>query len=80
MIKSEFDSFWDKTLKDLESTSMSEHVVEEPDLSARDYTTYKVILNSFENKRIRGIYSVPTTRSSKGIFPAVFPLDLYMIF
>ena len=56
---------------------MSEHVVEETDLSARDYTTYKVILNSFENKRIRGIYSVPTTRSSKGIFPAVLRVPGY---
>ena len=61
MIKSDFDSFWNKTLKDLESTAMSEDVIEDADLSARDYNTYKVVLNSFENKRIRGIYSFPTT-------------------
>ena len=77
MIKSDFDSFWNKTLKDLESTAMSEDVIEDADLSARDYNTYKVVLNSFENKRIRGIYSFPTTRSSKGIFPAVLRVPGY---
>ena len=51
MIKSDFDSFWNKTLKDLESTAMSEDVIEDADLSARDYNTYKVVLNSFENTK-----------------------------
>ena len=71
------DNFWNSTIKELHSITMSEELVEDLDLSARDYNTYKVILNSFEGKRIRGIYSIPTTRSSKGIFPAVLRVPGY---
>ena len=71
------DNFWNSTIKELHSVSMSEELVEDLDLSARDYNTYKVVLNSFEGKRIRGIYSIPTTRSTKGIFPAVLRVPGY---
>ena len=77
MNTSNLDNFWNNTIEELQSIPMSEEFVEDLDLSARDYNTYKVVLNSFEAKKIRGIYSVPTTRSSKGIFPAILRVPGY---
>ena len=77
MNTSNLDNFWNNSIEELQSIPMSEEFVEDLDLSARDYNTYKVVLNSFEAKKIRGIYSVPTTRSSKGIFPAILRVPGY---
>ncbi|MFL2626692.1 MAG: acetylxylan esterase [Dehalococcoidia bacterium] len=77
MNTSSLDNFWNNTIEELHSIAMSEELVEDLDSSARDYNTYKVVLSSFEAKKIRGIYSVPTTRSSKGIFPAILRVPGY---
>jgi len=73
----DFEEFWNNTLAEFHSLPNPEQVTEDPDLSARDYFSYKVVLSSFQGKRIRGIYSVPTNRSSKGLYPAVLRVPGY---
>ena len=56
---------------------MNPSLEEVPEQSGRDFTTYRVIMESFRSRRIRGWYSVPKDPPPKGGFPAVLAVPGY---
>ena len=69
--------FWEGTIKQLQQTEMKASVGESPDQSGREFTTYQVVLHSFQNRRIRAWYSVPNDPPPNGRFPAVLAAPGY---
>ena len=69
--------FWQRTTKELAVTELNPSLEEVPEQSGRDFTTYRVIMESFRGRRIRGWYSVPKDPPPKGGFPAVLAVPGY---
>ena len=69
--------FWEGTIKQLEKTDMRASVEESPEQSGREFKTYQVVLDSFQDRRVRAWYSVPNDPPPNGRFPAVLAVPGY---
>jgi cephalosporin-C deacetylase len=77
MRPSDLDGFWEATITELARTDVNPSVVELPEQSHREFTTYGVTLHSFQNQRIRGWYSVPNDPPQGGRLAAVLAVPGY---
>jgi cephalosporin-C deacetylase-like acetyl esterase len=77
MRPADIDTFWTGTIKELAQTKASPALQEVPDQSGQEFTTYQVVMTSFQDKRVRGWYSVPKDPPPWGKFPAVLAVPGY---
>ena len=69
--------FWEGTIKKLAQTEIKSSIEESPEQSGREFTTYQVVLDSFQNRRLRAWYSVPKDPPPTARFPAVLAVPGY---
>ena len=77
MRPTDLESFWSKTVNELAKTRPDPALKEAPEQGGQEYTTYQVVLSSFQGKRLRGWYSVPKDSPPWGRFPAVLAVPGY---
>ncbi len=81
MSTADLSSFWKRTIKEmageLAQSQPNSAMEEAPEQSARDYRTRRVILDSFQGKRLRGWYTTPTDPPPAGRFPGVLAVPGY---
>jgi cephalosporin-C deacetylase len=73
----DLDSFWQATIEELARYDINASLEELPEQTHREFTTYDVVLHSFQNQRIRGWYSVPNDPPLGGRLPAVLAVPGY---
>ena len=59
MTPEELTLFWNGTKKELGLTDLNANLQEEPELSGREFVTYRLAMDSYRGRRIRAWYSVP---------------------
>ena len=69
-------SFWDRTLAALAEVEMNA-TLEEVESTDRSMTTYRVMMSSFEGRRIRAWYSVPSGEPPARGWPAILVVPGY---
>ena len=69
--------FWADTIQELDRTPMNPTLEDAPELSSRDFVTYRLALDSFQGKRIRSWFSVPKDAPPVGKMPAVLAVPGY---
>ena len=81
MSSADLSSFWKRTTEELaEELAQSEPnpaMEEAPELSTRDYRTRRVVMESFQGKRLRGWYTTPADPPSAGRFPGILAVPGY---
>lgn len=77
MAPSDLAEFWSETVKELARTPMNQSLEEAPEQSARDFVTQRLVMDSFQGKRIRGWYSVPKDTPPGGGLPAILAVPGY---
>ena len=77
MNPTDLESFWKTTIAELAGTEINPVVEELAEQSHREFTTYSVVLHSFQNQRIRAWYSVPNDPPLGGRFPAILAVPGY---
>ena len=77
----DLSSFWKRTIKEmageLAEFKPNPTMEEAPEQSARDYRTRRVVLDSFQGRRLRGWYTTPTDPAPGGKFPGVLAVPGY---
>src|SRR5438034_6382017 len=68
--------FWEGTRAVSASVGMEVVIEPAPEHSGREYTTSRVVLSSFEGRRIRAWYSLPKDRP-RGRFAAIMTMPGY---
>ena len=77
MAPHDLEAFWNATKDELERTPLNPTLEHDPDLSGREFETYRVTLDSYQGFRLRGSYSVPKDPPPGGRFPAVLAVPGY---
>ena len=75
--KEELALFWHGTKEELGLTGLNASLQEEPDLSGREFVTYRLTLDSYQGRRIRAWYSVPKDPPPGRKLPAVLAVPGY---
>lgn len=70
-------TFWQRTRDELQQTPLNATLVPAPEQSGREYTTSCVTLDSFQGKRLRAWYSVPTDPPPGGRLPGILAVPGY---
>ncbi len=70
MSQADLSSFWKRTIEELAHSGPNPEMEEAPEQSARDYRTRRLVLDSFQGKRLRGWYTTPTDPPPAGKSPA----------
>jgi cephalosporin-C deacetylase len=76
-LNSDLRAFWERTREELRQIEPRPEFAPEAEHSDREYTTRSVVLTSYGGQRLRGWYSVPIDRPSRGRFPAVLAVPGY---
>ena len=77
MLPADLHAFWQRTRAELQQTPINATLTIAPEHSGREYVTSRVTLDSFQGKRLRGWYSVPTDPVPGGKYPAVLAVPGY---
>lgn len=77
MSPKDLNLFWQRTIDELAKTDAEPTLEEAAEQSAREIVTYRVTLNSFQDRRIRGWYSVPKDPPAGGRLPAILAVPGY---
>ena len=77
MSTAELSSFWKRTIEELSQSEPNPEMEEAPELSTRDYRTRRVVLDSFQGRRLRGWYTMPTDAPPAGKFPGILAVPGY---
>jgi cephalosporin-C deacetylase-like acetyl esterase len=77
MIPPDLLTFWQRTRDELQQTPLHATLTPAPEHSGREYVTSCVTLDSFQGKRLRAWYSVPTDPPPGGTVPAVLAAPGY---
>jgi len=77
MKPSDIDRFWEDTVRELGDTNLDPVLEINPTLSGREFTTYNVSLQGYQNKRIRGWYSTPNDIPVGSNGPAILAVPGY---
>ncbi len=70
-------AFWQRTRDELQQTPLQATLTSAPEHSGREYVTSAVTLHSFQGRRLRAWYSVPTDLPRGGTVPAVLAVPGY---
>ena len=77
MSPADLQAFWQRTKDELQTTPVNAKLTAAPEQSGREYVTSLVQLDSFQGKRLRAWYSVPTDLSPGNRVPAVLAVPGY---
>ena len=77
MTREELVLFWNATKQELGLTNLNANLQEEPDLSGREFVTYRLAMDSYQGRRIRAWYSVPRDAPPQRKLPAVLAVPGY---
>ncbi|MCH8108189.1 MAG: acetylxylan esterase [Chloroflexi bacterium] len=69
--------FWNGTKEELALTDLNVALQEEPDLSGREFLTYRLTMDSYQGRRIRAWYSVPKDPPPGRKLPAILAVPGY---
>ena len=69
--------FWNGTKEELALTDPNVTLQEEPDLSGREFLTYRLTMDSYQGRRIRAWYSVPKDSPPGRKLPAILAVPGY---
>ena len=69
MAPQDLEAFWNATRDELGRTPLNSSLEHDPDLSGREFETFRVTLDSYQGFRLRGWYSVPKDPASGGTLP-----------
>lgn len=70
-------AFWQRTKAELQQTPINASLTPAPEQSGREYVTSCVTLESFQGKRLRAWYSVPTDPPPGGTLPGILAVPGY---
>ena len=77
MTREELVLFWNSTKEELALTDPNVTLQEEPDLSGREFLTYRLTMDSYQGRRIRAWYSVPKDSPPGRKLPAILAVPGY---
>ena len=81
MSTADLSSFWKRTIKEMAgelAQSQPDPAMEEaPEQSTREFRTRRLVLDSFQGRRLRGSYTTPTDPPPAGKFPGVLAVPGY---
>ena len=78
MLTDEIASFWMRTRKQLAEVPLEATMEPLEEMSSHVMTTYRVIMTSFEHRKIRGWYTVPVDGPPEGGWPGMMMLPGYI--